>query len=71
MVHELDATLDHIHIVIKHRRIDNVENIGMWLILSIEDGHHIATRHLQSQVQPMRFVNRLIIKDKQLDVWIA
>src|SRR5258708_5113781 len=43
----------------------------MRLILGIEDGHDIASRHLQSQVQPVWLSDRIIIIDQQLDIWIT
>src|SRR5947209_3557945 len=43
----------------------------MRLILGIEDGHYVAARHSQRQIQPMWFVDRLIVEDDELYIRIA
>src|SRR5438128_790718 len=71
MVHELHAALHYIHIFIKHSRIDNVKDVGMRLILSGENSNNIPMRYLHPQIEPMWFIDGLVIEDEQLDVWIV
>ena len=71
MIHQLDATLHNIYVFIEHGGIDDIENIGMRLVFCIEDGDDIAACDLQREIQSMGLVDRLIIEDDQLNVWIA
>ena len=43
----------------------------MGFILSIEDRYDITLGNTQPKVEPMRFVNWLIIEDNKLDIGIA
>src|SRR5260370_42080160 len=71
MVHELYAALHRVHIFIEHGGVDDVENVGMRLILGVENGHDIPARHLQTKVQPVRFAYRIIVVNEQLHIGIA
>src|SRR5579884_312883 len=71
MVHQLHPALHHVHILVEHGRIDDVENVRVRLVLGIEDGHDIAMRDLQGQVEAVRLIDRRIVEDHQLHVGIA
>ncbi len=71
VVHQLYPTLYHVYLLVEHGGIDDIQNVGMGFVLCIEDSHYVPARHLQRQVQPMRFVDRLVIEDNELDIGIA
>src|SRR5579884_1363605 len=71
VIHQLDAALHHIHVLVEHSRIDNIQNVGMRFILGIEDGNDITSRYLKREVEAMRLADRIIVVNQQLDVWIA
>src|SRR6266516_3056776 len=46
VVHELHTTLYYVYLLIEHGSVDDIQDVGVRLILGIEDGHHVAARYL-------------------------
>src|SRR5262249_31210152 len=60
IVHELDTALHDVDLLRNHRGVDDVENIRMDVVFSVEDRHHLVTGRAQSDIQAMRLVDRAI-----------
>src|SRR5215469_3098773 len=66
-VHELNAGLDHCDGVLEHHSIDDVEYVGVDVVLGIEDGDHVFGRVAKSDVERMRLVDRAVVEDDHID----
>ena len=51
MIHELNAALHNINLFIQECGVDDLENVGMWLVLGIENRDDITRCNLQAQVE--------------------
>src|SRR2546430_9107225 len=68
MVHKLDAALYDINRLVEEGGIDDLQNIGMRLVLGVKNGDDIAFSYFQTQVELVRLATVLIVRDKQLDI---
>ena len=68
MVHKLDAALYDINSLVEKSGIDDLQNVGVRLVLGVKNGDDIACSYFQPQVKLVRLATVLVVRDKQLDI---
>src|SRR5437879_6272310 len=64
MVHKLDTALYGIDTLVEKSGIDDLQNVGMWLVLGVKNGDDITFSYFQTQVKLVRLATVLIVRDK-------
>src|SRR5260370_8012609 len=50
MIHKLDATLDDINRFVQKNSIDDLQNVGVRLVLGVKNGDNVTSRYFKPQV---------------------
>jgi hypothetical protein len=59
-VHQLHASLDDTYLLVEYDGIDNIEDIGVDIILGIKNGDHLVCGLSQANIQSMRLIHRAL-----------
>src|SRR5258706_14129449 len=68
MIHKLDATLDDINRFVQKNSIDNVQNVGVRLVLGVKNGDNVNSCHFKNQVQLMWLSTVFVVRYQQFDI---
>ena len=71
VVHELNACLDDADLLVDDDGVDQLEEVGMDVVLGVEHGHELPPGDGKANVEPVRLVDRVVAEGQHLDVPVA